>query len=172
MASYNFEAFPKIPRLENEIMTITEKIDGTNAQILIDEDRILFGSRKRWLTPEYDNFGFASWGEANKKELALLKPGRYYGEWWGKGIQRGYEQDKKIFSFFHYPEEIPECLKDQVNRVPILYEGPFNLEKIKEISIYLSFTGSVATNFKYKNPEGIMIWLELSKQYYKVPFNK
>jgi hypothetical protein len=34
----DFEPFPKIPRLKNSLMRITEKIDGTNAQILIPED--------------------------------------------------------------------------------------------------------------------------------------
>ena len=32
-----FQPFPKIPRLSREIV-ITEKIDGTNAQILITDD--------------------------------------------------------------------------------------------------------------------------------------
>ena len=33
-----FVKFPKIPRLKNSLMRITEKIDGTNAQIIIPED--------------------------------------------------------------------------------------------------------------------------------------
>jgi len=32
-----FKAWPKIPRLENEIFHITEKIDGTNACIVIEQ---------------------------------------------------------------------------------------------------------------------------------------
>ena len=31
-----FKKWPKIPRLENEVYYITEKIDGTNACIIID----------------------------------------------------------------------------------------------------------------------------------------
>ena len=55
-----FQKFPKIPRLNRGII-ITEKIDGTNAQILITEDGQIFpGSRKRWLqqTGRGDNYGF------------------------------------------------------------------------------------------------------------------
>ncbi len=54
-----FEGFGKIARLSRECV-ITEKIDGTNAQICITEDgQFLTGSRTRWITPEDDNFGFS-----------------------------------------------------------------------------------------------------------------
>jgi len=59
------------------------------------------GSRNRWLTPESDNHGFAAWVQANAKELAEVLPaGRHYGEWWGKGIQRGYDMPHKVFTLF------------------------------------------------------------------------
>ena len=54
-----FREFPKIARLSREVI-ISEKIDGTNAQILITEDgQVLTGSRNRWITPQDDNYGFA-----------------------------------------------------------------------------------------------------------------
>ena len=47
-----FTGFGKIPRYSREVL-VTEKIDGTNAQIYITEDgQFLVGSRKRWITPE------------------------------------------------------------------------------------------------------------------------
>src|SRR5436305_1822690 len=98
-----FNAFPKIARLNRECV-ITEKIDGTNASILIDEDGVVMaGSRTRWITPENDNFGFAKWVEANKSELMKLGVGHHFGEWWGSGIQRGYGLTKgeKRFSLFN-----------------------------------------------------------------------
>lgn len=101
-----FEDFPKIARL-SRMMTITEKIDGTNAQIYItpgspeepgiiatmrddsETDLIMFaGSRTRWITPEADNYGFAAWAKAHAEELFKLGAGRHFGEWWGSGIQR------------------------------------------------------------------------------------
>jgi hypothetical protein len=96
-----FQGFPKLPRLSREVL-VTEKIDGTNAQVYITEDGQLFaGSRKRWLTPEADNFGFAAWCRDNKDELLTLGPGRHFGEWWGSGIQRGYNQPERWFSLFN-----------------------------------------------------------------------
>ncbi len=99
-----FKEFPKMPRLSRDVI-ITEKIDGTNAHVLIQSmedkpaDGALFranglalwaGSRNRWLTKEQDNFGFAAWAERHGDELMALGEGRHFGEWWGSGIQRGY----------------------------------------------------------------------------------
>jgi len=113
----DFQKFPKIARFNRDVI-VTEKIDGTNAQILIlsghddvpnslavgdwDEWGIWAGSRNRWLTPENDNHGFAKWVAANKEDLiAHLGPGIHYGEWWGQGIQRRYGLDHKRFSLFN-----------------------------------------------------------------------
>jgi hypothetical protein len=46
-----FQAFPKIPRLVRDCV-ITEKLDGTNASIIITEDgQIGAASRNRLITP-------------------------------------------------------------------------------------------------------------------------
>lgn len=51
----DFVKFPSIARYSRDCV-ITEKIDGTNAQICITEDgQFLTGSRTRWITPENDN---------------------------------------------------------------------------------------------------------------------
>lgn len=112
-----FTPFQKLARLHREAI-VTEKIDGTNAQIMISEvahsdyphDKavavigrfaIHAGSRNRWITPDDDNFGFAKWVTGNAEELVKLGPGRHFGEWWGSGIQRGYGLSEKRFSLFN-----------------------------------------------------------------------
>ena len=76
-----FMGFPKMARLSREII-VSEKIDGTNAQVYITEDGTMrAGSRTRWITPEDDNFGFAKWVDAHRDELLTLGPGRHFGEW-------------------------------------------------------------------------------------------
>lgn len=104
-------------RLSRESL-VTEKIDGTNAQILITKltdymptpkeaitiaggTLIMAGSRTRWITPENDNFGFAAWVAANATDLLGLGEGRHYGEWWGKSVQRKYGQTQNHFSLFN-----------------------------------------------------------------------
>src|SRR6478609_4562760 len=107
-----FQEFPKMPRLSREVI-ITEKIDGTNAQVLITpEGEIHAGSRTRWITPESDNFGFAAWVRDNREQLLQLGPGRHFGEWWGSGIQRRYGLTEKRFSLFNvkrWGESRPAC---------------------------------------------------------------
>ena len=75
-----FTAFPKMPRLSRDII-ITEKLDGTNAQVFVGEDgTVLAGSRTRWITPQDDNYGFARWVEDHRDELLTLGPGHHFGE--------------------------------------------------------------------------------------------
>lgn len=153
-----FQPFAKIPRISRECV-VTEKIDGTNAQIFIDEYGGIFaGSRKRWLTPgKGDNCGFAAWVEACKGDLEILGPGRHFGEWWGKGIQRNYGMNRKLFSLFNVVKweqgNLPACL----DVVPVLYEGPFVTDTINLVVERLSITGSVAAP-GFMDPEGIVIY--------------
>lgn len=152
-----FTPFPKMPRLSRDIV-ITEKIDGTNAQINIDEEGTLrVGSRNRWITPGDDNYGFAKWVEANKQELMNLGPGSHFGEWWGQGIQRNYGLSERRFSLFNVgrwtTENIPSCC----SLVPVLYQGPFDMSEIDSTLLHLDNVGSVAAP-GFMRPEGIVIF--------------
>ena len=83
-----FKKFDSIPRLSKD-MVITEKVDGTNACVVVMEDGTIFAqSRNKIITPTDDNHGFAKWVESNKEELLKLGVGYHFGEWYGCGIQR------------------------------------------------------------------------------------
>lgn len=102
-----FKKFPKISRFDDLQVTITQKINGTNAQIYIYEaemgTHIAAGSRNRWLDPHADNFGFCSFVTAHELEIVrLLGPGRHYGEWAGPGINSGEGLSEKGFYLFNY----------------------------------------------------------------------
>lgn len=198
----NFEKFPKIPRLNRDII-ITEKIDGTNAQIYISDEpvtmriemprgadtlirqktsRVWAGSRKRWIIPEHDNFGFAAWVEEHADELQRLGPGRHFGEWWGQGINRGYGLKEKRFSLFNvsrwinpdsftFEQEprlpnrtlVPACC----NVVPVLWYGT-NLQTIITDSLkVLQIEGSAAAP-GFMNPEGIVIYHTAGNYLFKI----
>ena len=168
-----FEEFQKIPRLRRGCV-ITEKIDGTNAQIHITEDgEFLIGSRSRYITPADDNFGFARWAEANKAELLKLGPGRHYGEWWGSGIQRGYglKNGEKRFSLFNVGRWTAESLPACVGLVPKLYDGPFSSEVVDGIIEELRATGSRAVA-GFMKPEGIIIYHAAARSLFKVTLEK
>ena len=166
----DFVGFPKIPRLSREII-ITEKIDGTNAQIYIADDRapitlqsgrvvpFLCGSHKRYVFPENDNYGFAKWAYENVDAiLELLGPGRHFGEWWGQGIQRGYGLKEKRFSLFSVTRWEDQPLPLGVFVVPILMSYPvFNTFIIDSTLGNLVSMGSAAAP-GYMNPEGIVVY--------------
>lgn len=146
MSQIGFEPFPKIGRLTRECV-ITEKIDGTNAQVnivVLPDNEVMptetpiiatgvnpndpggqhtllmyAGSRTRYITPEADNMGFAAWVKANAEELFTLGPGRHFGEWWGGKIQRGYGRTDKQFSLFNTSRWVE---RDRPRLVPL--EGP------------------------------------------------
>lgn len=166
-----FESWPKIPRLSKETVYITEKIDGTNAQILITNDgRFKIGSRNRWLTPDDDNFGFARWATDNKGELLKLGHGRHYGEWWGQGIQRGYGLTEKRFSLFNtfIPDHaLPLC----VSKVPTLHIGQMTTTVIKDHLALLSSMGSIASP-GFRKPEGIVVYYHSIRSRFKVILDK
>lgn len=157
MSNVEFVEFPKMPRLSREII-VTEKIDGTNAQVYIGENGEFFtGSRTRWIKPDSDNFGFSAWANDHKDELFQLGPGRHFGEWWGCGIQRKYGLIEKRFSLFNVDRwsdgGLPECCY----LVPLLYRGPFDQEAIETCLTGLRNFGSVAAP-DFMNPEGIVVF--------------
>lgn len=162
-----FTPFPSLKRLYREIV-VTEKLDGTNAQVVITEDGDMFaGSRNRWITPDDDNYGFARWVEGNKDELLRLGAGQHFGEWWGNGIQRGYGLKEKRFSLFNtarwHGSGVPECC----HVVPILYHDMFGDDPITEQLERLKNQGSVAAP-GFMNPEGIVIYHPQIRQSFKV----
>ena len=154
-----FVPFPKIARWSREVI-VTEKVDGTNALILISDDgtEILAGSRSRWITPQSDNFGFARWVEVNKVELLRLGPGIHAGEWFGAGIQRTYGLKEKRFSLFNThrwgdASTRPACC----GVVPVLYQGNLDVMNIHSIMFDLEVKGSLAVP-GWMKPEGVVIF--------------
>lgn len=152
-----FVSFDSIPRLSRECI-ITEKLDGTNACIFIDEENnLIAGSRSQWLLDGKDNFGFATWTAKHKDQLIVeLGIGRHFGEWWGAGIQRTYGLKEKRFSLFNTKRWAGASL-DLVSVVPVLYDGPFNTDSINEVLHLLEKSGSIAAP-GFMHPEGIVIY--------------
>lgn len=168
-----FEAWPKTPRLFRD-MIITEKIDGTNAAVIVTEDgEVAAQSRTRLITPgkATDNFGFAGWVHEHEDSLLqLLGPGRHFGEWWGKGIQRGYGQQERHFSLFNVGRygHLAETDQDLLSVVPVLYQGPFMQSAVFDALDNLEFGGSAAApNFTGK-AEGVIVYHTAARQVFKV----
>ncbi len=164
-----FAPFPKIPRLRRTIV-VTEKIDGTNASILVPEDPaapLLVGSRTRWITPESDNAGFARWVKDNEEDLrAGLGFGHHFGEWWGSGIQRRYGVPEKRFSLFNTGRWTTTC-PPLCHVVPVLYNGPWTQDAIEGCLTELRLNGSRAAP-GFTKPEGVVVFHTASSSMFKV----
>lgn len=167
-----FRKWPKIKRFLDVDMIVTQKLEGTNAQILFEEveqpiNDFIYraGSRNRWLTEDKDNFGFYQWVQENAAQLyRALGPGRHYGEWCGFGIQNSEGLDERKFFSFNPFLEVPEDAQHLVQPVPLLYHGEFDLTVLYHILKDLKANGSKVNGF---HPvEGVIV--NLSGTRYKI----
>lgn len=175
-----FREWGKIYRYSRECV-ITEKIDGSNAQILFLSDGTFYaGSRNRWLDAHNDNFGFYNWVSTHHEELfALLGVGRHYGEWWGNGIQRGYGKKGKCFSLFNvskwgfmrdpgYIEKFGKIIVGgvEVSSVPVISTSAFGDDAVFNALNKLKDNGSLAAP-GFMQPEGIVVYHKPSHYLFK-----
>ena len=169
----DFRPFPKIPRFDREVI-ITEKIDGTNASVHVtDEGDVFAGSRNRWLTLDQDNFGFARWVHEHETELRDgLGPGTHFGEWWGLGIQRGYDLHERRFSLFNTSRwaETPPPSCCHVVPVILTTKGCYLTTDVPDALTDLKSSGSYAAA-GYMNPEGVVLYHVAARQLFKVTFD-
>jgi len=185
-----FMPMPKIPRLHGDVI-VTEKIDGTNACVEFADTGPGFlmaaCSRNRrlvtvswmkdheqwpdvqWHDNKGDNAGFGAWFLSHYLELRALGYGRHFGEWWGKGIQRGYGLEEKRFSLFRANplKTLPAC----VGVVPVLETlDTFSTDALSMILCGLSVGGSVAAQ-GFMQPEGLVAFHVRSGQLFKYTFD-
>lgn len=128
----NHPNYPKTGRISGPWL-VTEKVDGTSACIAIEpgpfgSPAISFGSRNRWLTREADNHGFYAWAVAHSGWfMGHLGVGVHYGEWFGRGIQRGYgmtERRLALFDVERYQTRLAHAVTNPgVITVPALLEA-------------------------------------------------
>jgi len=172
-----FKAWPKIPRGSPFTGVITEKMNGTNACVIIEDDVVVGAqSRNKLIYPEgtegkekgCDNAGFAQWVDANKEELAKLGDGYHYGEWCGPSIQSNpHRLPEKMFFLFNSfrwgknPDR-PACC----SVVRELFSGYIDEQVIQEVMGYLHFDASC----KEYTPEGIVIYWKTFRSYTKHTF--
>ena len=173
-----FVSFGKIERWKEPVeCTITQKLHGTNAHILIEKlvvssesgptDPQLnytkwvvqVGSRTRWIRVGDDNYGFAAWVEKNKVELIdFLGEGHHFGEWCGPGINSGEGLDEKTFVLFDWWKHAYKPLPKGVALVPVLYNGPWNEYTMSIVMNELKTQGS-RLRPGFMRPEGVVMYL-------------
>lgn len=146
--------------------------DTDDSGLPVFEYLVVAQSRKRIVTPHDDNAGFGRWVWDNAQHLVdTLGTGTHFGEWWGKGIQRGYDQESKRFSLFNTAKWRDVLTVDGddtgLGRVPVLYEGPLIEWEIQDAIWDLEANGSYVAE-GYMNPEGIVIYHSAANEVFKV----
>lgn len=136
--SIEFKPWEKMTRISPFLVTITEKIDGTNGCIVIEDGKIIaVQSRKRFITVDDDNYGFARWVSENEEDLLRLGDGHHFGEWAGLGIQKNPSRLERkhffLFNSFRWADnpDKPDCC----DVVPILFEGEMDNGTIPRILV-------------------------------------
>lgn len=174
-----FKGWGSTPR-ENKNKTVLEKIDGTNACVVIYDGQVKAQSRKRMITPDDDNYGFAKWVYDNAGVLMdTLGFGYHYGEWFGPGIQGNpLGVESKRFALFHatkYTEDNGYELNkvDGLETVPLLHHGQSNIwtipQIVEDLEMYGSKVKGAATDGTVAaKAEGIIIWNNETKTRTKI----
>jgi hypothetical protein len=150
-----FKPWPKIKRKTPLNVRITEKINGTNGCIVIDDGQIVgVQNRKRFLSSECDNYGFYSWVMRNQSELLKLGDGYHYGEWAGPGIQKNPHglPEKCFFLFYEQRWSQDPNLPKGCFPVPLLYEGTLHPLTIEYFMSKLKQEADPGTT-----PEGVVV---------------
>jgi ATP-dependent RNA circularization protein (DNA/RNA ligase family) len=180
MSDFEFQPWPKISRLKTNIVTVTEKIDGTNACVVVKDGKVVGAqSRNKIITRTDDNMGFANWVWDNQEVLATLGEGYHYGEWAGPGIQKNpHCLDKKYFFLFDTRrwDYLEHCEAHKICRiVPKIYIGDFaTVEELcypEEPKTVLIKEG-VANGNEDSNPEGFMYYFHAFRTHLKAPIRE
>lgn len=208
-----FKSWGSTPRFHKGLH-ITEKINGTNAGVSVQgfskgegkfdpvNGRFVEGetmdyvvraqSRKRLITPDSDNFGFAAWVWENAEGLAnLLGFGYHYGEWYGEGIQKNplAVQGRRwaLFNTWHWGskpnlERLQAANIPGLTLVPVLHDeqrdGPADYKTIPNLLVdlewgskadgYMTLPNAHKMDFHVEGPEGIIVWQRETQQRYKI----
>lgn len=167
------------------------KLDGTNASVWVDENyNIRAGSRKREITPDNDNAGFAKFALNDSRIIDFLSkyPGfRLYGEWLVPHTLKTYNKDawRKFYVFDVFNHYIDSYVpyndyKEYLEKHDIDYIPAYSTMKNATYDHFLielnknDFLmsegvgeGIVIKNYNYKNKYGRTTWAKLITSTFK-----
>lgn len=145
---FNVESYQRFPGAfrRNEQVVVTEKIHGANARYVWVDGVFYMGSRNHWLR-DGDHIwaraatigtGIRTWCEVNAGTVL-------YGEVYGNVQSLKYGLDRGAVAFSAFAAIKNGCWVDQtelfrtlasagVRTAPIVYEGPFDIETIKNVA--------------------------------------
>jgi hypothetical protein len=171
---------------------ISTKLDGSNGSVRLDENgELLFTSRNRELSLEFDNQGFAAAFHKDNRFKKYLKKHPHhilFGEWiYTRGVLK-YNEDivGKFMVFDIFDEEqdvylrpdlyVDELDKADIHRIPVIIEfkNPAAEDIIKLLSEHKSdwsrdgeIEGLVLKNYEFRNKYGRQCFGKIVKSEFK-----
>lgn len=143
---HHIDTFNKVSSLYGvDRVVITEKIHGANSRIGWIDGRLRIGARNIELDEKNTGYEFYNWVLSLEPGLSELLERLFgdedaviYGEWCGPGIQKGisYGSEKRFFvfdvfvgdDFVGFDEVRLIASVFGLSTVPVLYDGPFDVE--------------------------------------------
>lgn len=191
-----FERYPSLKRfgtaevagIEDGVVYIFPKLDGTNASAWLADGVVQAGSRNRHLdeSSDGDNAGFCKWvrQQGNIKRFLTDYPElRLYGEWLVPHSIKDYRddawrkfyvfdiQDMETEEFIHYNAYKDLLTRYEIDYVPCLWTTPvITIDKLIDFlpsNTYLMKDGAgageglVVKNYNYVNNYGRVTWAKL-----------
>lgn len=173
---------------EGDMISVWEKLDGSNASFKRVGDEILAFSRNLPLNEENNLNGFYQWTQT--LDVNKLTPDyTYYGEWlvphkvvygdnarqfylfdvWMPEIYLSSMEGHAAYSYGDTWEVVYEAEELGINLAPLLYVGPYRnyaqLEEIMGRSVHaedaLKGEGIVIKNHAYRSKHGTQVWLKM-----------
>jgi hypothetical protein len=169
---------------------IFPKIDGTNAQVWLEDGQVKAGSRNRELTLDNDNAGFYNSiinDENIKSYLTAFPDHRLYGEWLVPHSLKTYKDDawRKFYVFDVYVEGAPLHYKvykplldafeiEYINPIRIIKNGGYeDFVRCLDENHFLikdghgTGEGIVIKNYDFKNGHGRTTWAKIVTSEFK-----
>lgn len=170
------------------------KIDGTNAQLWLENDTIFAGSRNRILSLDNDNANFYNYVHNEQRFLAFFLDNPYlrlYGEWLVPHTLKTYRKDawNKFYVFdvsvnsgedeeyLSYSSYLPILDKYGIDLIPpiCVIKNPTYEDLVKKLdsNIFLIEDGKgfgegiVIKNYEYRNKYGRQIWAKVVRGEFK-----
>ena len=181
--------------IEEGVCHVFPKLDGTNAQIWLDDGEIKAGSRNRELTYDQDNAGFFKEAIANENIKSYLKKyptHRLYGEFlvphslktyqddaWRKfyvfDICIGEEDNLEYIPYKDYQPVLEQFDIDYIPCITTIENGDFHtFKEYLDVNTFLiqedkgTGEGIVVKNYDFKNRFGRTIWAKIVCDEFKV----
>lgn len=141
----NYNHFPSIIT-PGEHIVCTEKVHGANARYVYVDGEFFMGSRNRWVKQDGNHIWTrAAANNPNIEKWCRTYEGMVlYGEIYGavQSLKYGLDKDVRFtgFAAVHHgvwlrqPVLFPSLADFDVPHVPIIYSGPFDIDRIKEIA--------------------------------------